>query len=74
MGNRYFSKVIVENIRTPKDIIYILDNYLNENNLEKNYKTVVEKNKISFMFYEEETAFNFTKLLNSLKSKNVLYF
>ena len=74
MGNRYFSKVIVENIRKPKDIIYILDNYLNENNLEKNYKTVVEKNKISFMFYEEETAFNFTKLLNSLKSKNVLYF
>ena len=74
MGNRYFSKVIVENIRKPKDIIYILDNYLNENNLEKNYKTVVEKNKISFMFYEEETAFNFTKLLNGLKSKNVLYF
>ena len=74
MGNRYFSKVIVENIRKPKDIIYILDNYLNENNLEKNYKTVVEKNKISFMFYDEETAFNFTKLLNGLKSKNVLYF
>ena len=74
MDNRYFSKVTVENIRQPKDIIYILDNYLNENNLEKNYKTVVEKKKISFLFYEEETAFNFTKLLNSIKSKNVLYY
>ena len=74
VGNRYFSKVIVENIRRPKDIQYMLDNYLTENNLEKNYKIQIEKNKITFMFYEEELAFNFTKLLNSVKSKNVLYY
>lgn len=72
--NRYFSKVTVENIRQPKDIKYILDNFLTENNYPKNYEVDIEKKKISFLFYEEEIAFNFTKLLNNIKNKNVLYF
>ena len=70
---RYFSKVTVENIRQPKDIKYILDNFLTENNYPKNYEVNIEKKKISFLFYEEEIAFNFTKLLNNIKNKNVLY-
>ena len=73
LSNRYFSKVIVENIRQPKDIIYILDNFLTENNHPKNYETNLEKYKVSFVFYEEDIAFNFTKLLNNIKNKNVLY-
>ena len=70
---RYFSKVTVENIRQPKDIKYILDNFLTENNYPKNYEVDIEKKKISFLFYEEDIAFNFTKLLNNIKNKNVLY-
>ena len=30
--NKYYSKVIVENVRQPKDIFYLLDNFLMENN------------------------------------------
>ena len=73
LSNKYFSKVIVENIRRPKDILYILDNFLRENNYPKTYQMKLEKNKISFSFYEEEIAFNFTKLLNSYKNRNALY-
>ena len=36
-------------------------------------KLILRKKKISFLFYEEEIAFNFTKLLNNIKNKNVLY-
>ena len=35
--NKYYSKVIVENVRQPKDIFYLLDNFLMENNYQKNY-------------------------------------
>jgi hypothetical protein len=73
LNNKYFSKVIVENIRQPKDIIYILDNFLTENNYPKNYETNLEKKKVSFIFYDEDIAFNFTKLLNGIKNRNVLY-
>jgi hypothetical protein len=71
--NKYNSKVIVENIRQPKDLIYLLDNFIMENNYHKNYDIHQEKNKIIFTFYDEEEAFNFTKLLNNHKLKNSLY-
>ena len=64
LSNRYFSKVTVENIRKPKDILYMLDTFLTENKYPKQYKLNIERNKISFMLYEEELAFNFTKFLN----------
>ena len=73
INNRYFSKVEVENIRQPKDIIYMLDNFLAEINYPKNYEINTDKNKISFIFFEEEIAFKFTKYLNSIKNRNVLY-
>lgn len=73
LSNKYISKVIVENIRQPKDIIYMLDNYLNENNDNTNYEHHIEKNKISFIFPQEDTAFKFTKLLNNIKNRNPVY-
>ena len=59
MDNRYFSRVIIENIRKPKDIIYILDNYQNENNLEKNYNTLLEK--LSGHYSKQSTFINVKK-------------
>lgn len=73
LSNKYFSKVVVENIRRTKDIEYILENFLKENNYPKTYQMKLERNKISFNFYEEEIAFKFTKLLNSYKNRNSLY-
>jgi hypothetical protein len=73
LSKRYFSKVTIDNIRQPKDFIYMLDNFLTENNYPKNYQINQEKHKISFIFYEESIAFNFTKYLNNIKNKNALY-
>ena len=73
INNKYLSKVTVENIRQPKEIIFMLDNFLTENNYENNYRQSIEKNKISIIFNEEEIAFNFTKLLNNMKNKNPIY-
>ena len=73
INNNYLSKVTVENIRQPKDIIFTLDNFLTENKYENNYKQSIEKNKISFIFNKEEIAFNFTKLLNNMKNRNPIY-
>ena len=73
INSKYQSKVSVENIKRPKDIIFMLDNFLTENNYEINYKHIMEKNKISFIFNEEEIAFNFTKLLNNMKNRNPIY-
>ena len=73
LSKRYFSKVTVDNIRQPKDFIYMLDNFLTENNYPKDYKMNQEKSKISFIFHEESIAFNFTKYLNSIKNRNALY-
>ncbi len=70
---RYFSKVEVEKIRQPNDIIYMLDDYLTENNYPKNYQMNSETNKVTFLFFDEIIAFNFTKYLNSIKSRNALY-
>ena len=71
--NKYTSKVTVENFRQPKDILYLFDNFISENNYQKNYDINQEANKITFIFYEEEIAFNLTKVLNSHKNKNSLY-
>ena len=73
LSNRYFSKVEIDNIRQPSDIIYMLDNYLTENNYPKKYQMNSENNKITFLFFEEDVAFKFTKFLNSIKSRNALY-
>ena len=73
INNKYLSKVTIENIRQPKDIMFMLDNFLTENNYDANYKNNIEKNKISFIFNKEDVAFNFTKLLNNMKNRNPVY-
>jgi len=71
--NKYNSKVIVENIRQQKDLFYLLDNFIMENNYQKNYDLNQERDKIIITFYDEQQAFEFTKLLNNYKHKNSLY-
>lgn len=71
--NKYYAKVIVENFRQPKDILFLFDNFITENNYQKYYDINQELNKITFIFYEEDIAFNLTKVLNSHKNKNSLY-
>ena len=71
--NKYYVKVIVENFREPKDILYLFDNFISENNYQKNYDINQENNKITFIFYEEDIALNLTKILNKHKNQNALY-
>lgn len=71
--NKYYAKVTVENIRQPKDILMIFDNFVEENDYEKICEINQEKGKLTFLFYKEEIAFEFSKVLNSHKAKNSLY-
>ena len=71
--NKYNSKVVIENFRQSNDILNLLDNFISENNYQRNYEIQQEINKITVLFYEEDMAFNFTKVLNSHKNKNKLY-
>lgn len=71
--NKYNSKVIIENIRQQKDILYLLDKFIMENNYQKNYDLNQDRNKIIITFYDEQQAFDFTKFLNNYKHKNSLY-
>ena len=73
LSNRYFSKIVIDNIRQPEIIINMLDNYLTEKNLPKNYDTDLDKRKLTLLFYDEGIAFNFTKYLNSLKNQSSTY-
>ena len=73
INSKYLSKVTIENIRQPKEVLLMLNNFLTENDYDTNYKHSIEKNKISFIFNEEEIAFNFTKLLNNMKNRNPIY-
>ena len=72
-NNPYIAKVILENIRSLKDCIYLLDNYLKSNNIDTYYETNSEQDRIIFMFADEKIAFEFTKIIYSEKSKNYLY-
>ena len=53
--------------------MYILDNFLTENNYPIDFITENESNKIIITFNQENVAFNFTKKLNLEKIKNPLY-
>ena len=53
--------------------MYILENFLTENNYPIDFITDNESNKISITFNDEIVAFNFTKKLNLEKIKNPIY-
>ena len=72
-NNPYIAKVILENIRSLKDCIFLLENYLKSNNIETYYETNTEPDKIIFIFADEKIAFEFTKIIYCEKSKNYLY-
>ena len=72
-NNPYIAKVILENIRSLKDCIFLLENYLKSNNIETYYESNVEQDKVIFIFADEKIAFEFTKIIYSEKNKNYLY-
>ena len=59
-NNPYVAKVILENVRSLKDCIYLLDNYLKANNIQTYYEAKNDLDKILFMFADEKIAFEFT--------------
>ena len=72
-NNPYVAKVILENVRSLKDCIYLLDNYLKANNIQTYYEAKNDLDKILFMFADEKIAFEFTKIIYNEKNKNYLY-
>jgi len=72
-NNPYVAKVILENVRSLKDCIYLLDNYLKANNIQTYYEAKNDLDKIIFMFADEKIAFEFTKIIYNEKNKNYLY-
>ena len=72
-SNIFNSKVILENISSINECIYLLENYLTENNITTKYQTSNEGHKIIFSFSEEKIAFNFTKIIYNEKNTNPLY-
>ena len=71
--NPYIARVILENIRSLKDCIYLLENYLKSNSIQTYYETKSEQDKITFLFADEKIAFEFTKIIYNEKNKNYLY-
>ena len=63
----------MRNSPPPSDIITLLEDYLTENKYKIYYETSYETDKITFTFYEEKMAFEFTKLIYKEKNKNSLY-
>ena len=71
--NPYIARVILENVRSLKDCIFLLENYLTSNNIQTHYETSQEQDKMIFMFAEEKIAFEFTKVIYNEKNKNYLF-
>ena len=71
--NPYIARVILENVRSLKDCVFLLENYLKSNNIQTHYETGQEQEKVIFMFADEKIAFEFTKIIYNEKSKNYLY-
>jgi len=71
--NQFVQKIIIENHPSTEDLMYILDNFLTENNYPIDFITENESNKIIITFNQENVAFNFTKKLNLEKIKNPAY-
>ena len=71
--NPYIAQVILENVRSLKDCIFLLDNYLKANKIQTYYETSQEQDKIIFLFAEEKIAFDFTKIIYKEKDRNYLY-
>ena len=71
--NPYIAKVILENVRSLKDCIFLLENHLKANKIVTYYETNQDQDKITFLFAEEKIAFDFTKIIYNEKNRNFLY-
>ena len=71
--NPYIAKVILENARSLKDCIFLLENHLKANKIVTYYETSQDQDKITFLFAEEKIAFDFTKIIYNEKNRNFLY-
>ena len=69
----FISKVILENVRSKKDCVYLLENFLRMNNIKCNYEIKYEQDKMIYSFDDEETALEFSKIIYNEKIKNSLY-
>ena len=69
----YISKVELQYIRSVKDCIYLLEEYLKSNNIQCNYETQSDQDTITFLFDDEKAAMGFTKIIYAEKIKNALY-
>ena len=68
--NPFNAKVILENIESKKDCVYLLNQYLQNHNIQCQYEISTEKDKIIFSFDDEKTAFDFTKIIYNEKIRN----
>lgn len=73
-GSKFFSKVIIENLASPKKAISLLERFLLQNNYDTNYGVDEGRDRIEFTFCEEEIAFNFTKLIHQQKSRTPSFY
>ena len=69
----FIAKVELENIRSKKDCIYLLEGFLKTNNYNCNYEVTNEQDKIIISFDFEKTALEFAKIIYNEKNKNSLY-
>lgn len=71
--NPFVAKVVLDNIRSKKDCIYLLEDYLRTNNNKSHYEMNSDQDKMIIFFEDEKAAFEFTKIIYKEKNKNSLY-
>ena len=71
--NKFYAKVILQNIPSAKELILLLEDYLTEKKYKIYYETSYEADKITFTFQEEKIAFEFTKLIYNEKNRRPKY-
>jgi hypothetical protein len=71
--NPFIAKVELENVKSKKDCIFLLDQYLQSHNKVCQYELSSDQDKLIFSFEDEKVAFDFTKIIYNEKNKNYLY-
>jgi hypothetical protein len=72
-SNPFIAKVELENVKSKKDCIFLLDQYLQSHNKVCQYELSSDQDKLIFSFEDEKVAFDFAKIIYNEKNKNYLY-
>jgi hypothetical protein len=72
-SNPYIAKVELQNLKSIDDCMYLLEEYFKAQNKQPYYETFSDQDKFIISFDDEKTAFDFTKIIYTEKSKNSLY-